>query len=510
MKDYYKILNIKSDASQNDIKRAYFMIVRKYPPERFPDEFMEIREAYEVLSNEDTRKQYDSIGSMPDVVKMYYNAGKKALAEDEPDKAIKLLEKVIKAYPDLSIVESLLGEAYFANENYGKAIRIFEKLVNKEKVNARYVGKLADAYLERGWHKKAAAQYQKALALDKDNIGFWQGLIECYEKSGELKKRKKVILNAIEYAKLRNWDNPIFYFEQLKIDLEDRDYDSFAEHLQDLTTVVKNNQEHKENAIWFLSIITELFDVSKHYREAAEVMNVICELSPEDEKHRAKKDELNKKSAVDSELRELSEDKEFHRIFYIMFMRQRDNCSDEDCFNCDYRQLAFEMKIFNNIDKLREQIIKLKNMYPVLYETKSEFFEDVINPVKSKSLSFRFKKRLDMFKRKLFDDFDYDNYYDLDSFAEDYSHYDDYYNDDNDDDYDDEYDDNNKKYGYEYDDDEYDDDGIFDDYNDDDGDDKPDFFFQEPYKREEPKVGRNDPCPCGSGKKYKKCCGRSI
>jgi hypothetical protein len=24
------------------------------------------------------------------------------------------------------------------------------------------------------------------------------------------------------------------------------------------------------------------------------------------------------------------------------------------------------------------------------------------------------------------------------------------------------------------------------------------------------KVGRNDPCPCGSGKKYKKCCGNNI
>ena len=24
-----------------------------------------------------------------------------------------------------------------------------------------------------------------------------------------------------------------------------------------------------------------------------------------------------------------------------------------------------------------------------------------------------------------------------------------------------------------------------------------------------PKIGRNDPCPCGSGKKYKKCCGRN-
>jgi hypothetical protein len=31
-------------------------------------------------------------------------------------------------------------------------------------------------------------------------------------------------------------------------------------------------------------------------------------------------------------------------------------------------------------------------------------------------------------------------------------------------------------------------------------------IFQ-PYIREQPKIGRNDPCPCGSGKKYKHCCG---
>ncbi len=29
-----------------------------------------------------------------------------------------------------------------------------------------------------------------------------------------------------------------------------------------------------------------------------------------------------------------------------------------------------------------------------------------------------------------------------------------------------------------------------------------------PFVRVEPKIGRNDPCPCGSGKKYKKCCGK--
>jgi len=39
---------------------------------------------------------------------------------------------------------------------------------------------------------------------------------------------------------------------------------------------------------------------------------------------------------------------------------------------------------------------------------------------------------------------------------------------------------------------------YFDDY------DKP--KISGTYIRKEIKVGRNDPCPCGSGKKYKKCC----
>jgi preprotein translocase subunit SecA len=31
-----------------------------------------------------------------------------------------------------------------------------------------------------------------------------------------------------------------------------------------------------------------------------------------------------------------------------------------------------------------------------------------------------------------------------------------------------------------------------------------------PVRRNLPKVGRNEPCPCGSGKKYKNCCGRTA
>ena len=36
---------------------------------------------------------------------------------------------------------------------------------------------------------------------------------------------------------------------------------------------------------------------------------------------------------------------------------------------------------------------------------------------------------------------------------------------------------------------------------------KDDSVAKEPVKNEN-KIGRNDPCPCGSGKKYKNCCGK--
>jgi len=38
------------------------------------------------------------------------------------------------------------------------------------------------------------------------------------------------------------------------------------------------------------------------------------------------------------------------------------------------------------------------------------------------------------------------------------------------------------------------------------GDEEPEKKTEKKHPQSD-KVGRNDPCPCGSGKKYKKCCG---
>ncbi len=57
--DPYEVLGVSRDASARDIKRAYFALVREYPPEEQPDSFKLVRVAYERLRSADVKAETD-------------------------------------------------------------------------------------------------------------------------------------------------------------------------------------------------------------------------------------------------------------------------------------------------------------------------------------------------------------------------------------------------------------------------------------------------------------------
>jgi len=139
---HYETLKIENTASAEEIKRAYYKLVRQFPPERFPEEFVAFKEAYETLSDATRRENYDA-----DLKRQTKQAG------DLPPEALSLIEQ---------------AKTEIQKAHTGKAVTIAEDLYAKYPENAAVIKLLQEAYLARGWKNKAAElmlvpAYQKML-----------------------------------------------------------------------------------------------------------------------------------------------------------------------------------------------------------------------------------------------------------------------------------------------------------------------------------------------------------
>lgn len=471
MKDFYEILGLEREASKDEIKRSYFKLVRKYPPDRYEKEFMTIREAYETLSNEKTREQYDEINFLPIEIKEPFESARALIEEEDFTGGIRILEKILKMNSELLIVKSLLAETYLKNDNSGKAIKMYEELTAAEPQNAAFAGYLAEAYLSRGWQKKAIVAYNRAIQLDCDNISLWIGLSVAYIKSDEYSQAREVLEKALE-RDVDNSGSTTIYLRLIMLNISFEMYSEIYKYLDKLAEFAINSIEIKDNVAWTLSHIAQLLIQRERDEDAQRIIDTAIKILPEDKSILETKKQIESLNKYGEEFERLESDKKIKMevIALIGFEVITDSFLELELDGMDKKVMAYfhEYQIVREYEKFRSSIQKLKKNYPNLYSIKADFFEKIENSIERKKMLSSYKSEMDKFIPMLGGMLGIE--------------------DDDEDDYDE------------------------DDYDEDwfgKGLSNNDFFeYQEPFVREEPKVGRNDPCPCGSGKKYKKCCGK--
>ncbi|WP_411045699.1 DnaJ domain-containing protein [Treponema primitia] len=449
--NHYQILGVEKTAGDEEIKRAYFSMVRKFQPGSFPEKFKEIRTAYETLRDKQKRAEYDAVGDLPGSMAPLFNEAQWFDHLGRHDKAAEFYRAILKAHPELDNVRELYAESLCMDQKTGKASDVWEELCRRNPSNARYSEKLAGCYFDRGWHKKAADELKRTIALDPSSLDGWSLAINCIvakienasdsnELYDELRTTVHEAIKAVKEVKENEWKKIYLYANAFAASPES-DRRVSKGYLEEIARLIhEGGSDARKNGMTTLIMILDSipsFRLGVFFNEIKKIADLLPELT-------AEKTGPNPVGVHIENIRiqyeiENLEKKGFPVIFCDLFRLLNADFEEDDD---EIEIAAMEYEILDKKNTYDPQLRRLKEELPELYALHSVFFNEALRTRDPEKMLYQRGKKINKYHR---------------------------------------------------------DSGFFEEH--------PDSGSEQPIRRVEPKIGRNDPCPCGSGKKYKKCCG---
>lgn len=467
MKNYYDILGVKNGASEAEIKRQYFKLVRQFPPEENPEKFKEIREAYEYLKEEKNRT--DDAETVPadpwacrmlEQIKAHINHKVYWMGANTAIEAMRMFPKENIFLFYLSFCERKSGYT-------GRAVKSCELLVKKEPDNIRYAREMALAYAARGYRKKALAAFEAAFARGCRDLEFVVEYALCCEESKLWQRGRDLLMDTVSQdCKWTREDIPKLL-------------DSYAGLIQFNSQCAGDNRGEQiiHGFIEFISryacYIEDCYDA---------VVQIFMEISKEcvglgvDALLQLKGTcDILEDAYVSDEAKESLKELRIGMEGVIVCCDDRFSDAVKYCWefynDCipweewesgnlnyikKYARLDCQLLLLAGMPGILKEFELLKEVAPESYDN---FSDDIQMIASASNLSYLKSKLLKEYRR-----------------MSEYTgggHY-------------------------------------FEVYPEDNVLEAAKWNEEKPYVRQGKKIGRNDPCPCGSGKKYKQCCGRNC
>jgi len=464
--NYYDVLGVSRDADSAAIKRAYFNAVKVHTPDKEPEMFKTVRAAYETLFDQKKRAEYDS----------HFNADLGAELQDELLKvhalvrenkykqAMDLLNKLNTLHPEHEEIQLKLAEMHFAMKKSGRAEGILKEILAANPKNIDALLARAQVSMSRGHTTKAVEYIESAIEIEPKNRKAW-GIY---------------LAHTMEH---RSYSLVSFFERALSVD-PDMFADSYFDYIgfifyrefggQRLSAAIKdfsqNNKEHRLVLLCFEKFVhyyindenpkPETYEsavkAAAYLSEVSEFAPFINQLLPalEKSKHRTEKDDYSF-AQIKIALAFATLDEKLHPSLLDLVNLSLSKADKDEI-------LGVKCYIVRRIDKLRKSIETLREKLPEVYEINAEFYDEILNDKKREFIDRKYITAFMQLVKKGKDDW---------AFIE-----------------------------FDGDDDDEDDDDYFG-FNKESEPPKGETFV-----RETPKIGANEKCPCGSGKKFKKCC----
>lgn len=459
METYYERLGLAPGASQLEIKKAYFKLIRKHSPESDPQQFQLIREAYEQLkrmAEGDTEPQFavnpdPAAAVFAEQIERYRRLGDREAFR-------KTCEEAFCLFPEDRRFAYLLIQALRGCGKTGKAVKHAEALAKKEPENKWFVRELAFACDERGFSKKSFQACARAYELGCRDIPFMlMYSLEC-NSNKEFDRGVGILMELLcqKYKWNREGISKLveIYVGLMSMEshIRDTQYQVILEHL---------TADLERYGIYLAEYVMELATMTLHmcsmrryrgeeYFRYIQVFLRLKEICREDAG-----EEFLDLAMAEIGFQQISNDDRLSEVFqyayetYIYSREEDETIRKFSVIDVQLCMLAEREKVVSQADIIRRE-------YPYLYEKVKDFF-----------------KRLEEGKNLV---------YLKDSLFKTYCQMEPYISG-----------------GY-----------YFEKYPEEKIRAKGRVLHsadsEYSYTRSSKKIGRNDPCPCGSGKKYKHCC----
>lgn len=206
--NHYQVLRIERTADERAIKKAYFTLIRQFPPDTAPEEFKRIREAYEVLSDPVARQRFDNADKDFAEYGEELSARLKAIDEvqkgGEEAEAQRMLKALLDEHPDLVIARENLGFSFFRTDAFKDALEQFSALAEQKPEEARYHLHQGLSLNRLGQQGEALRAVRKAHEVKPLDLGIHLALIDLLQAQGNLEAALREIYIASDNDDLKN------------------------------------------------------------------------------------------------------------------------------------------------------------------------------------------------------------------------------------------------------------------------------------------------------------------
>jgi curved DNA-binding protein CbpA len=297
--ELYHVLDVQPEAAPEDIRKAYYRLVRRHPPETDPERFKAIRSAYETLSDPGARGQYDALQQHGGEIEELFQQASEHMGRSEWLQAIRKLKRVIALAPQLNSGWNQLGVCFLEARQFDKAIEVFATLTERQPETVLYWSHFGHAWLEKAdalegedrrrpsLFRKARESFRRTVELDRTNPDHYIQMARTYSSESRWNE-------AIQWCERgaaaggpdkRADFECLFYLCEIHLLSARLDQiEKVAQRIQD-SLAEEEEEPRRFAAVRFVQFALELQEAS-WFRPAATFYQAARRFAPEDEKIR--------------------------------------------------------------------------------------------------------------------------------------------------------------------------------------------------------------------------------